>query len=89
MKRIIVVAMLLMIQYCVFGQQPSPLIIKKISTYQGLSNSVINAIVQDNNGFMWFATEDGLNRYDGYKFTVFRHDTHDPNAISDNFNDYP
>ena len=85
MKRIIVVAMLLMIQEFVFGQQPSPLIIKKISTYQGLSNSVINAIVQDNNGFMWFATEDGLNRYDGYKFTVFRHDTHDPNTISDNF----
>ncbi len=85
MKRIIVVAILLMIQEFVFGQQPSPLIIKKISTYQGLSNSVINAIVQDNNGFMWFATEDGLNRYDGYKFTVFRHDTHDPNTISDNF----
>jgi ligand-binding sensor domain-containing protein/signal transduction histidine kinase/DNA-binding response OmpR family regulator len=85
MKRIISVALLLIIQHFVFGQQPSPLIIKKISTYQGLSNSVINAIVQDNNGFMWFATEDGLNRYDGYTFTVFRHDTHDPNTISNNF----
>jgi ligand-binding sensor domain-containing protein/signal transduction histidine kinase/AraC-like DNA-binding protein len=85
MKKNITIVMLLMTQYLAFGQQSSPLMIKKISTYQGLSNSAITSIQQDNYGFMWFATEDGLNRYDGYKFTVFRHDTHDPNTISDNF----
>ncbi|MBB3187369.1 hybrid sensor histidine kinase/response regulator transcription factor [Microbacter margulisiae] len=85
-KRSIYLLSLFLFFGCYMNGQPSPpLVIKKISTYQGLSNSSISAIVQDNNGFMWFATEDGLNRYDGYKFTVFRHDSHDPNSISDNF----
>ena len=38
---------------------------------QGLSQESIYAIHQDQQGFMWFATEDGLNRYDGYTFKVF------------------
>jgi ligand-binding sensor domain-containing protein/serine phosphatase RsbU (regulator of sigma subunit) len=44
----------------------------RLSLEDGLSQSIIEAIVQDRQGFMWFATEDGLNRYDGYDFTVFR-----------------
>lgn len=43
------------------------------------------AIVQDSRGFMWFGTQDGLNRYDGYTFEVFRHDPDDPNSLSDSF----
>ncbi|MFC6100234.1 two-component regulator propeller domain-containing protein [Olivibacter domesticus] len=39
---------------------------------RGLSNNQVRSIVQDHNGFMWFATKDGLNRYDGYTFDVFR-----------------
>lgn len=38
------------------------------------SPSTVNAILQDGDGFMWFATRDGLDRYDGYRFTRFRHD---------------
>lgn len=69
----------------IYGQQTSTLKIKKISTYQGLSSSIISAITQDYYGFMWFATEDGLNKYDGYKFTVYKYDYNDPNSLSDNF----
>ena len=52
---------------------------------QGLSQSTVNTIVQDRRGFMWFGTQDGLNRFDGYGFTVFRHDPADSNTIQDNY----
>jgi signal transduction histidine kinase/ligand-binding sensor domain-containing protein len=55
-----------------------------ISTEQGLSQSTVTAILQDHQGFMWFGTEDGLNQYDGYHFTVYRHDPDDPASLSDN-----
>jgi ligand-binding sensor domain-containing protein/serine phosphatase RsbU (regulator of sigma subunit) len=50
----------------------------------GLSQSSANAIVQDNLGFIWVATQDGLNRYNGYEFKVFRHSRKDSFSILDN-----
>ncbi len=58
---------------------------KHISIGQGLSNSTIEAIYQDNEGFMWFGTRDGLNKYDGYRFWVFKNDTASRTSISDNY----
>jgi len=55
-----------------------------IGLEQGLSQSYILCILQDNQGFMWFGTKDGLNRYDGYRFTVYRHEANNPNSLSDN-----
>ncbi|HTX92573.1 MAG TPA: two-component regulator propeller domain-containing protein, partial [Anaerolineales bacterium] len=55
-----------------------------ISTEQGLSQSTVNAILQDRQGFLWFATEGGLNEYDGYQFTVFQHDPDDPRSLTNN-----
>ena len=43
----------------------------------GLSQNHIMSILQDSRGFMWFATRDGLNKYDGYKFTVYKNDAKD------------
>ncbi len=57
--------------------------IDRISLEQGLSQSTVNAIIQDRQGFMWFGTEDGLNRYDGYDFVVYKNDPFDSNSISD------
>ena len=39
-----------------------------------VSSSLINEIYQDRNGMIWVATEDGLNRYDGTKFSIYKHD---------------
>lgn len=50
----------------------------------GLSNNDVNTLIQDSNGFMWFGTEDGLNRFDGYNFKVFRNNSSDSTSISDN-----
>lgn len=51
----------------------------------GLSQNTINDILQDRHGFMWIATDDGLNRYDGYTFTIFKNIFGDPTSISDNW----
>jgi len=49
----------------------------------GLSQSVIHAILQDHFGFLWIGTEDGLNRYDGYNFKIYRPDAENPESIND------
>ena len=54
----------------------------RISTADGLSQTKVDRIVQDDQGFMWFGTQYGLNRYDGYDFKIFAHDPGDPNSIS-------
>lgn len=55
-----------------------------LSTANGLSNNSVNDIIQDRTGFIWLATDDGLNRYDGYEFKVFIHDKENENSLSDN-----
>jgi len=57
---------------------------ERISLEHGLSQSGVTCILQDNQGFMWFGTGDGLNKYDGYKFEVYRHNPSDPNSLSSN-----
>jgi len=57
----------------------------RISIAEGLSQSTVDCILQDRKGFVWFGTEDGLNRFDGYSFTVFRHDPQDANSLSNNY----
>jgi ligand-binding sensor domain-containing protein len=50
-----------------------------------LSNNTVNDIYQDVNGYIWIATMDGLNRFDGNKFISFKHSKNDSTSISDNF----
>ncbi len=57
----------------------------RFSLEDGLSNTIVYAMHQDRRGFMWFGTQDGLNRYDGYRFKVFRNDPDDPRSIADNY----
>ncbi len=56
-----------------------------ISLQQGLSQSSVFAICQDHEGFLWFGTQDGLDRYDGYSFKVFRNNRRDSTSISYNY----
>ena len=55
-----------------------------ISLNEGLSQSIVSCIIQDHNGFMWFATENGLNKFDGYSFTVFRRIQNNPQSLNQN-----
>ena len=54
----------------------------RLSTGQGLSQTQASAIVQDDQGFMWFGTQYGLDRYDGYEFKVFMHDPARESSLS-------
>lgn len=51
---------------------------------QGLSNNAVTCIYKDHHGFMWFGTYDGLNRYDGYSFNIFRNTIGDSTSLRDN-----
>lgn len=55
-----------------------------ITVDDGLSESIVQVIYQDRLGFLWFGTEDGLNRFDGYEFTVFKNDPANLSSISQN-----
>jgi signal transduction histidine kinase/ligand-binding sensor domain-containing protein/DNA-binding response OmpR family regulator len=50
----------------------------------GLSDNQVNCIFKDAKGFVWFGTTSGLNRYDGYKFKVFKHDIKDASSLAEN-----
>lgn len=76
--------LLLQSTFFCFSQLPD-LSFKRISNEQGLSNSTIEAIIQDSRGFMWFGTRDGLNRFDGYQMVVYRYSATDSSSISDNY----
>ncbi|MBN4065783.1 SpoIIE family protein phosphatase [Candidatus Amoebophilus asiaticus] len=52
---------------------------------EGLSQSTVNCILQDSKGFLWIGTQDGLNKYDGYGFTVYKPDPEDPKSLSNGF----
>ena len=54
-----------------------------ISIEDGLSQSSVQVIFQDSRGFLWFGTEDGLNRYDGYSFKIYKPGPHAPHSLSD------
>ncbi|MGD9099969.1 MAG: two-component regulator propeller domain-containing protein, partial [Anaerolineae bacterium] len=66
------------------AQAPAPqeITFERMSIADGLSQGVVTAILQDQQGFMWFGTGGGLNRYDGHQFSVYEHDPGDPTTLS-------
>src|SRR6516164_7853939 len=65
-----------------FGQNSDAY--ESISVAQGLSQGMVFDILQDKEGFIWVATKNGLNRYDGYSFTVFTNDPYNQHSLSSN-----
>ncbi|CAM2005817.1 ligand-binding sensor domain-containing protein [Acanthopleuribacter pedis] len=59
-------------------------IFTNLGSNDGLSQSTVWASLQDDLGFVWIATTEGLNRYDGHTFKVFKHDPNNPNSLADN-----
>ena len=58
---------------------------KHLEVSDGLSNNSVNTICKDRDGFMWFGTATGLNRYDGYTFKIYQHAENDPGSLPDNY----
>lgn len=79
---LIALSLFLYLGETLFGQNFN---FKHLSTSDGLSSNEVRAVFEDSNGFIWFATSDGLNRWDGYKFEVFKNYNNDKNSLSTNF----
>jgi len=58
-----------------YGQ--NQVVFEQLTTSDGLSNGTINSIFKDSRGFMWFCTDDGLNKYDGYSFSIYKSELSD------------
>ena len=81
---ILIGAFVISSNFLAFGQSAA-IKFTRLTNQDGLSQSTVNGIVKDKYGFMWFATEDGLNRYDGYKFKIYRNNPNDPTSIKSNY----
>jgi len=87
MRKVYLIILCIIWETFAFAQQSYNRKIVKYSSKDGLSYGFITGIVQDDNGFMWFATEDGLNRFDGINFKVFKHNVSNPNSLPSNYLD--
>lgn len=78
------IAILLLGPLLLFGQEYRP-DISHISLRNGLSQNTVMEAIQDQQGFLWVGTQDGLNKYDGYDFRVFKALDQDSSTISNNY----
>jgi len=67
-----------------YSLHAQPYYFKHLQVEDGLSNNTAICTLQDSKGFLWFGTKDGLNRYDGYTFKIYRNNPSDSNSIGNN-----
>jgi signal transduction histidine kinase/ligand-binding sensor domain-containing protein/DNA-binding response OmpR family regulator len=84
-KFFILKVFLLLAPFCLNETNSQSINFKHNTINEGLSQNAVFAILQDNKGFMWFGTKDGLNRYDGYSFVVYQHNPFDTTTVSANY----
>lgn len=86
--RIVVVLLVVLINTAGFGQVPQTgqanYYFRSLQVEDGLSQNSVYAIFQDNQGYLWFGTQDGLNRYDGHSFKVFKRNSRHPYSLGNN-----
>jgi len=80
-KRLLLVLFLLC--FLCANSQINNLRFSHVGISKGLSNKNVKYILQDHTGFLWVATANGLNKFDGYKYTTYKHKVNDPNSLSD------
>src|SRR5689334_8221923 len=78
---IITFFLLLFLVRCAVCAQP--LKFEHLSLEQGLAHGTVFKIIQDHNGFFWFGTANGVQRYDGFQFINYQLDSSDPHSLSD------
>jgi ligand-binding sensor domain-containing protein/signal transduction histidine kinase/DNA-binding response OmpR family regulator len=82
LRRIIYLAVFFCGAFSSVFAQSSKAIFKHLTIDNGLSQNTVYSILQDHEGFIWIGTEDGLNKYDGYEFTIYKHDVDHKNSLS-------
>ncbi len=82
-RSLFIAAVMLCLAENLQAQQPH-LYFERLTAENGLSHNMVNCFLQDTRGFMWIGTENGLNRYDGHSFTVFRNEPGNAASVSGN-----
>ncbi|MFH1527272.1 MAG: two-component regulator propeller domain-containing protein [Bacteroidota bacterium] len=70
---------------CGVYSQNSPHAFERLTINDGLSNNSINSVLQTSDGYLWIATKDGLNRFDGQNFVIFKNDPTSENSLPENY----
>jgi ligand-binding sensor domain-containing protein len=83
-QRTVCMIIFLFVNQNITFSQSSTVAFDKVTIKDGLSQSTVNYILQDRHGFMWFSTYGGLNKYDGYSFTVYQNDLNDSTSLANN-----
>jgi len=81
--RLLIIILLTIFYSNIFAKKPY-LNFNKLTIQNGLSHDKVNCIMQDRRGFIWIGTDDGLNRYDGHNFTIYRHQPNNASTVSGN-----
>ncbi len=88
MKKILILFFALNVSFQIWGNVHENVRFQHFSVDDGLSQNTVMAIIQDKKGFMWFGTWDGLNKFDGYEFTIYKSKPGDHSNITTNRIDY-
>ena len=83
-KRHLTSSLFLIMTICLTQAQHANYYFRSLNTENGLSQNTVLSILQDQTGFMWFGTKDGLNKYDGNKITVYRQNENQSHCLGNN-----
>lgn len=83
-KHFFLFLLLLCLTLLAFASENDNFTFKNMGVEQGLSQSMVYSIIQDQTGFLWFGTQDGLNRFDGINFKIYKVDNNNPKSIGSN-----
>ena len=84
LKQYILLHILCIVGFLQVGAQDRRYYFETLDIHKGLSQNTVNTVIQDHFGFMWFGTKDGVNRYDGLDFRVFKQKIGDKNGLKSN-----
>jgi signal transduction histidine kinase/ligand-binding sensor domain-containing protein/CheY-like chemotaxis protein/HPt (histidine-containing phosphotransfer) domain-containing protein len=82
---LLALAVLLAVLPTAWAAPPASLRFERLSVDDGLAQESVLSVVQDPDGFMWFGTQSGLSRYDGYRFTTYRNVVNDRRTLANNY----
>lgn len=83
-QKLILSILFLFCTFCLFAEE-SNYLFRHYQVENGLSDNMVTCCVQDKSGYIWIGTRDGLNRFDGYTFKVFRNDPDDAGSLGNNW----
>ena len=83
--KIVIFMLGIILSFCIEGNAYDNINFRNITIEDGLSQATVETILQDSKGYIWLGTNDGLNRYNGYEFKVYRHEKNNLNSIVNNY----